>query len=655
MLAQDAPKQDSGEQSPRALNAAVTHGLATLGLKGHLNSAEALAKGLPLTEPKLYFEGVPASVAVKTVQAYFQSVGGTQVELTSDADSQVGLRGSVVFPTTHAAECAFATLHGTYVKMLHGVLYLSPLSTVNPYKQGSELQHPKLIVRHLPRSADNPSLFDLFRPLGPLFACKISVTDGGASRGFAIVQYVDPVHSDQAITQLNYIEYRDNNISVGPFLAKDQRKLTPHGGGQHRTPSRGKEAVPKPEFLATTSPTYLGRSPKSPPVRQETTAPLRGSAPTTPVQIKGASGSHSLHPKSGSPAGAGRDECKVFVKGLHINVSHSELFKAFKPYGYIYSAKVNIDEVTRTSRGTGVVVFANPLDVTKAIAALDGQELLGRPMALMPFDSELVGGPVTPKSPSSVSTPTKSKPAVTGASSPLATTASAQTSPSKDAVLNRTFLSNLSQTARDEILNAQLISQMSTNPAISLTDAPAIVNLLLQHSLDDVLRMLAAKSFLESKVREARATLHGSKGGKKSGKPKSNSPTKSVDSIAQTTDGSTDANAQAAVSEAKPVPHAQSGDEQLTADIPAQDLEKDPKLELFIEMLLEKPVNERKQKLGSKLFPLVKALGTSEATKITVWLLDHKDDVRSLAYCIKYLDRLQAVVDEAQAALGIQA
>ncbi|KAJ1972118.1 hypothetical protein H4R35_004854 [Dimargaris xerosporica] len=653
MLAQDASSQGSGEQSPRALSAAVTSDMGKLGLKGHSNSAEALAKGLPLTEPKLYFAGVPASVATKAMQTYFRSIGGTQVELASDTDGQAGRRGSVVFSTTHTAERAFATLHGTHVKALHGVLYLSSLPTVDPYKQGSELQQPKLIVRHLPRNADNPSLFDLFRPLGPLFACKISVTDGGASRGFAIVQYVDPVHSDHAITQLNYIEYRDNNITVGLFLPKDQRKLTPHGGGQVRTPSRGKEAAPNPEFLTATNPALPGRSPKSPPVRKDATTPSRAAAPTTPVQIKGASGGHSPHPKSGSPAGAGRDECKVFVKGLHINVSHSELFKTFKPYGYIYSAKVNIDETTRTSRGTGVVVFANPQDVTKAIAALNGHELLGRPMILMPFDSELASGSLAPPSPSSVTTPTKPKSAVTGTSSPLATTASPQTSPSKDAVLNRTFLSNLSQTARDEILNAQLINQMSTNPAISLTDAPTIVNLLLQHNLDDVLRMLAAKSFLESKVREARAALHGSKGGKKSGKAKPNPPTKVADDPTPPTDAK--ATASPTVLEAKSAAHAPSGNEPSIPSVSAHEPEKDPELELFIGMLLEKPVNERKQKLGSKLFPLVKALGTSEATKVTVWLLDHKDDVRALAYCIKYQDRLQAVVDEAQAALGIQA
>ncbi|RKP35223.1 RRM domain protein, partial [Dimargaris cristalligena] len=72
------------------------------------------------------------------------------------------------------------------------------------------------------------------------------------------------------------------------------------------------------------------------------------------------------------------DSCKLFVKNLHPHVSHSELFQTFKPFGYIYSAKVNIDEQIKVSKGTGLVIFANPDDVTNAISALIGHELKGQ-------------------------------------------------------------------------------------------------------------------------------------------------------------------------------------------------------------------------------------------------------------------------------------
>ncbi|KAJ2295259.1 hypothetical protein IWW55_005507, partial [Coemansia sp. RSA 2706] len=75
----------------------------------------------------------------------------------------------------------------------------------------------------------------------------------------------------------------------------------------------------------------------------------------------------------------------------------------------------------------------------------------------------------------------------------------------------------------------------------------------------------------------------------------------------------------------------------------------DTEIEDFIEMLISKPENERKKKLGSKLFPLIKSMGYKESTKLTVWILDHmSQDVRSLAYTMNDSARLHEIVAEAQ-------
>ncbi|KAJ2849333.1 hypothetical protein GGI22_005553, partial [Coemansia erecta] len=78
----------------------------------------------------------------------------------------------------------------------------------------------------------------------------------------------------------------------------------------------------------------------------------------------------------------------------------------------------------------------------------------------------------------------------------------------------------------------------------------------------------------------------------------------------------------------------------------------DTETEEFIEMLLSKPENVRKMKLGSKLFPMIKGMGYSESTKLTVWILDHMgQDVRTLAYTLNDMARLREIVDEAQQAI----
>ncbi|KAJ1876353.1 hypothetical protein LPJ57_004527 [Coemansia sp. RSA 486] len=79
----------------------------------------------------------------------------------------------------------------------------------------------------------------------------------------------------------------------------------------------------------------------------------------------------------------------------------------------------------------------------------------------------------------------------------------------------------------------------------------------------------------------------------------------------------------------------------------------DTEIEDFIEMLLSKTESERKTKLGSKLFPLIKGMGYRDSTKITVWILGHMShDVRSLAYTLNDSAKLYALVEEAQEAIN---
>ncbi|KAJ2620028.1 hypothetical protein H4R22_005339, partial [Coemansia sp. RSA 1290] len=79
----------------------------------------------------------------------------------------------------------------------------------------------------------------------------------------------------------------------------------------------------------------------------------------------------------------------------------------------------------------------------------------------------------------------------------------------------------------------------------------------------------------------------------------------------------------------------------------------DTETEEFIELLVSKPESERKKKLGSKLFPLIKGMGYKESTKLTVWILDHMShDVRTLAYTLNSTAKLREIVAEAQAAIG---
>ena len=69
---------------------------------------------------------------------------------------------------------------------------------------------------------------------------------------------------------------------------------------------------------------------------------------------------------------------KVFVGGMSWNTDDEGLRQAFEKFGEVTDAKVITDRDTGRSRGFGFVTFESADAVSKAISAMDGQELDGR-------------------------------------------------------------------------------------------------------------------------------------------------------------------------------------------------------------------------------------------------------------------------------------
>jgi RNA recognition motif-containing protein len=71
---------------------------------------------------------------------------------------------------------------------------------------------------------------------------------------------------------------------------------------------------------------------------------------------------------------------KLFVGSLSWNTDDHGLRQAFAPFGEITEAKVIVDRDSGRSRGFGFVTFVDDEAADKAISALDGTELDGRPI-----------------------------------------------------------------------------------------------------------------------------------------------------------------------------------------------------------------------------------------------------------------------------------
>jgi RNA recognition motif-containing protein len=70
----------------------------------------------------------------------------------------------------------------------------------------------------------------------------------------------------------------------------------------------------------------------------------------------------------------------IFVGSLSYECTDRDLLQAFSAHGAVDSARVITDRETGQSRGFGFVEMPNDNEARAAIEALNGRELLGRPI-----------------------------------------------------------------------------------------------------------------------------------------------------------------------------------------------------------------------------------------------------------------------------------
>ncbi|MQG15676.1 MAG: RNA-binding protein [SAR202 cluster bacterium] len=71
---------------------------------------------------------------------------------------------------------------------------------------------------------------------------------------------------------------------------------------------------------------------------------------------------------------------RIYVGNLSYKVDEDGLREAFEAHGAVESAQVIMDRYTGRSRGFGFVEMSNDDEAKEAIAAMDNQEISGRPV-----------------------------------------------------------------------------------------------------------------------------------------------------------------------------------------------------------------------------------------------------------------------------------
>ncbi len=73
---------------------------------------------------------------------------------------------------------------------------------------------------------------------------------------------------------------------------------------------------------------------------------------------------------------------KIYVGNLPFETTDEDLAQEFSTFGEVASANVVIDRVNGRSRGFGFVDMPSDSEAEAAIAALNGKELMGRPLTV---------------------------------------------------------------------------------------------------------------------------------------------------------------------------------------------------------------------------------------------------------------------------------
>jgi cold-inducible RNA-binding protein len=73
---------------------------------------------------------------------------------------------------------------------------------------------------------------------------------------------------------------------------------------------------------------------------------------------------------------------KLFVGNLSFNTTENDLQDAFAAHGTVTEANLMMDRTTGRPRGFGFVTMSSPEDAAKAVEAMNGKSLDGRPLTV---------------------------------------------------------------------------------------------------------------------------------------------------------------------------------------------------------------------------------------------------------------------------------
>ncbi|KAI9308730.1 hypothetical protein BJ944DRAFT_246321 [Cunninghamella echinulata] len=241
-------------------------------------------------------------------------------KLASLGNSVVAI-GSIQFPTSTEAEFIYALLNGTSIDNEDIIQLRYNKFNTNQIKS----LPPSLIVSKVPKQVSIQTIYTLFRKIGPIVQCILikDQQEDSTDTNRINIQYISKSHTSEALSAFHNTTIENSIISVSygvsPIKNTNSRSTDHSNENTLATKKKSPKIINKEHYK---------------------------------VEIK-----------------PSMDLCNLYIKGLPMTITSTELFNLFKPYGRIISARVMENEKGK-SKGFGFVSYSQSIESAAALISL---------------------------------------------------------------------------------------------------------------------------------------------------------------------------------------------------------------------------------------------------------------------------------------------
>nr|CAA81127.1 poly(A)-mRNA binding protein [Anemia phyllitidis] len=184
--------------------------------------ATPISGSSPYVAPSLYVGDLDPDVSESELYEVFNQIGQVvSIRVCRDLMTKKSLGYAYVNYGTHQdASQALELLNFTLVKG-------KPIRIMYSHRDPSIRKSgaANIFIKNLEKSIDNKALHDTFSAFGTILSCRVVMDDAGNSKGYGFVQFEKEESAQIAIEKVNGMLINDRQVSVAPFIRKQERDM----------------------------------------------------------------------------------------------------------------------------------------------------------------------------------------------------------------------------------------------------------------------------------------------------------------------------------------------------------------------------------------------------------------------------------------------